>query len=230
MRNPFAYFSGSGSENLKLGPRSLELPHLSHPVKKLGYWLGLSLVFSDNQWTGTGETGTMPRARVRSSMNTPKLALLSVSDKQGLAAFAEVLCRRHGYTLLSTGGTARLLQEKGLPVTEVGRHTGFPEIMDGRVKTLHPKIHGGLLCRRDKPDHLAQAEANGIALIDLVVVNLYPFEQTVARPDVSLEEAIENIDIGGPSMLRSAAKNHESERVPGNPASASRSGSQAEAR
>ena len=85
-------------------------------------------------------------------------ALLSVSDKQGLAAFAEVLCRRHGYTLLSTGGTARLLQEKGLPVTEVGRHTGFPEIMDGRVKTLHPKIHGGLLCRRDKPEHLRQLE------------------------------------------------------------------------
>ena len=151
-------------------------------------------------------------------MHTPKLALLSVSDKQGLAAFAEVLCRRHGYTLLSTGGTARLLQEKGLPVTEVGRHTGFPEIMDGRVKTLHPKIHGGLLCRRDKPEHLAQAEANGIALIDLVVVNLYPFEQTVARPDVSLEEAIENIDIGGPSMLRSAAKNRESVTVVCDPA------------
>ncbi len=143
----------------------------------------------------------------------PKLALLSVSDKRGLVEFASALIRRHGYTLLSTGGTAKLLSDSGLAVTEVSRHTGFPEIMDGRVKTLHPKIHGGLLCRRDLPDHLAQAEKNGIALIDLVVVNLYPFEQTVARPGVSFEEAIENIDIGGPSMLRSAAKNHESVTV-----------------
>lgn len=142
-----------------------------------------------------------------------KLALLSVSDKSGLVDFATALVRRHGYVLLSTGGTARLLAEAGLPVTEVSRHTGFPEIMDGRVKTLHPKIHGGLLCRRDIPGHLAQAEANGIALIDLVVVNLYPFEATVARTGVSREEAIENIDIGGPSMLRSAAKNHESVTV-----------------
>ncbi|MDP3073161.1 MAG: bifunctional phosphoribosylaminoimidazolecarboxamide formyltransferase/IMP cyclohydrolase [Opitutaceae bacterium] len=143
----------------------------------------------------------------------PKLALLSVSDKRGLAEFAAALVREHGYTLLSTGGTAKLLAEKGLPVTEVGQHTGFPEIMEGRVKTLHPKIHGGLLCRRDKPDHLAQARQNDIALIDLVVVNLYPFEQTVAKPGVHFEEAIENIDIGGPSMLRSAAKNHESVTV-----------------
>ena len=143
----------------------------------------------------------------------PKLALLSVSDKSGLAEFAEALVRRHGYTLLSTGGTAKLLAERGLPVTEVSKHTGFPEIMDGRVKTLHPKIHGGLLCRRDLPSHLAQAEANGIGLIDLVVVNLYPFEATVAKEGVSREEAIENIDIGGPSMLRSAAKNHESVTV-----------------
>ncbi len=142
-----------------------------------------------------------------------KLALLSVSDKKGLAEFASALVRDHGYTLLSTGGTARMLLEKGLPVTEVGAHTGFPEIMEGRVKTLHPKIHGGLLCRRDKPEHLAQAAENGIELIDLVVVNLYPFEETVARPDVAFEEAIENIDIGGPSMLRSAAKNHESVTV-----------------
>ena len=116
-------------------------------------------------------------------------------------------------TLLSTGGTARLLAAQGIPVTEVSRHTGFPEIMEGRVKTLHPKIHGGLLCRRDKPEHLAEAERNGIELIDLVVVNLYPFEQTVARPGVAFEEAIENIDIGGPSMLRSAAKNFESVTV-----------------
>jgi phosphoribosylaminoimidazolecarboxamide formyltransferase / IMP cyclohydrolase len=148
----------------------------------------------------------------------PKLALLSVSDKRGLVEFATALVKEHGFTLLSTGGTAKLLAEKGLPVTEVGQHTGFPEIMEGRVKTLHPKIHGGLLCRRDKPDHLAQARQNDIALIELVVVNLYPFEQTVAKPDVHFEEAIENIDIGGPSMLRSAAKNHESVTVVCDPA------------
>lgn len=142
-----------------------------------------------------------------------KLALLSVSDKRGLVEFASALVAQHGYTLLSTGGTAKLLADRGLPVTEVSQHTGFPEIMEGRVKTLHPKIHGGLLCRRDKAEHLAQAARNEIALIDLVVVNLYPFEETVAKPHVTLEEAIENIDIGGPSMLRSAAKNHESVTV-----------------
>jgi len=142
-----------------------------------------------------------------------KLALLSVSDKSGLADFAATLVKEHGYRLLSTGGTARLLAEKGLPVTEVSAHTGFPEMMEGRVKTLHPKIHGGLLCRRDKPDHLAAAAEHGIGLIDLVVVNLYPFEETVAKPDVTRELAIENIDIGGPSMLRSAAKNHEAVTV-----------------
>ena len=142
-----------------------------------------------------------------------KFALLSVSDKRDLAEFAASLVRDHGYTLLSTGGTAKALLERGLPVTEVGQYTGFPEIMAGRVKTLHPKIHGGLLCRRDKPAHLAEAARNGIELIDLVVVNLYPFEQTVARPGVEFEEAIENIDIGGPSMLRSAAKNHASVTV-----------------
>jgi phosphoribosylaminoimidazolecarboxamide formyltransferase/IMP cyclohydrolase len=147
-----------------------------------------------------------------------KLALLSVSDKRGLVDFATALVREHGYTLLSTGGTARLLAEKGLPVTEVSQHTGFPEIMEGRVKTLHPRIHGGLLCRRDKPEHLAEAEKNDIELIDLVVVNLYPFEQTVAKPGVHIEEAIENIDIGGPSMLRSAAKNHDSVTVVCDPA------------
>jgi phosphoribosylaminoimidazolecarboxamide formyltransferase/IMP cyclohydrolase len=147
-----------------------------------------------------------------------RYALLSVSDKRGLGEFAAALVRRHGFTLLSTGGTAKLLTEQGLPVTEVSRHTGFPEIMEGRVKTLHPKVHGGLLCRRDKPDHLRQAEENDIALIDLVVVNLYPFEQTVANPNVHFEEAIENIDIGGPSMLRSAAKNHASVTVVCDPA------------
>ncbi len=147
-----------------------------------------------------------------------KLALLSVSDKRGLAGFASALVRQHGFTLLSTGGTAKLLAEAGLPVTEVGKHTGFPEIMEGRVKTLHPKIHGGLLCRRDKAEHLAQAKENAIELIELVVVNLYPFEQTVATPHVGLEVAIENIDIGGPAMLRSAAKNHESVTVVCDPA------------
>src|SRR5690349_8682040 len=148
----------------------------------------------------------------------PRLALLSVSDKRGLVEFATSLVRTHGYKILSTGGTAKLLAEKGLPVTEVSQHTGFPEIMEGRVKTLHPKIHGGLLCRRDKPDHLAQARQNAIELIDLVVVNLYPFEQTVAKPGVHFEEAIENIDIGGPSMLRSAAKNHQDVTVVCDPA------------
>lgn len=142
-----------------------------------------------------------------------KLALVSVSDKRGLVEFATALVRQHGYRILSTGGTAKLLGGAGLPVTEVGAHTGFPEIMEGRVKTLHPKVHGGLLCRRDKPEHLAQAREHGIDLIDLVVVNLYPFEQTIAQPDASFEDAIENIDIGGPSMLRSAAKNHDSVTV-----------------
>src|SRR3954463_185205 len=157
--------------------------------------------------TGAVESGRMA-----------KFALLSVSDKRGLVEFATALVRAHRFTLLSTGGTAKLLAEKGLPVTEVSQHTGFPEIMEGRVKTLHPKIHGGLLCRRDKPEHLAEAKKNAIELIDLVVVNLYPFEQTVAKPHVEFEEAIENIDIGGPSMLRSAAKNHESVSVVCDPA------------
>ncbi len=142
-----------------------------------------------------------------------KLALLSVSDKRGLVDFATALVQQHGYKLISTGGTAKLLAEAKLPVTEVSSHTGFPEMMEGRVKTLHPKIHGGLLARRNKADHLAAAQQHGIDLIDLVVVNLYPFEQTVAKPHVEFEEAIENIDIGGPSMLRSAAKNHESVTV-----------------
>ena len=147
-----------------------------------------------------------------------KTALLSVSDKSGLVPFARALVETHGYRLLSTGGTAKLLEKEGVPVTEVSDHTGFPEMMEGRVKTLHPKIHGGLLARRDKEDHLASAKAHGIDLIDLVVVNLYPFEETVAKPDVSFEEAIENIDIGGPSMLRSAAKNHAAVTVVVDPA------------
>ena len=146
-----------------------------------------------------------------------KRALLSVSDKTGLADFARVLVGR-GYQLISTGGTAGMLREAGLPVGDISDYTGFPEMMEGRLKTLHPKVHGGLLCRRDNPDHLAQAKAHGIGMIDLVVVNLYPFEQTIARPQCILAEAIENIDIGGPSMLRSAAKNHAAVTVVCDPA------------
>ncbi|MDR3228443.1 MAG: bifunctional phosphoribosylaminoimidazolecarboxamide formyltransferase/IMP cyclohydrolase [Puniceicoccales bacterium] len=148
----------------------------------------------------------------------PRYALLSVSDKTGLAPFARTLVEKHGYTLLSTGGTAKLLRENAIPVTDVSEHTGSPEIMEGRVKTLHPKIHGGLLCRRDSAEHLAQAAQHGIALIDIVVVNLYPFETTVAKPGCSFADAVENIDIGGPSMLRSAAKNHAAVAVVTDPA------------
>lgn len=137
-----------------------------------------------------------------------KLALISVSDKTGVLEFAKELVHHHHYTILSTGGTAKLLSSNGIPVTEVSDYTGFPEMMDGRVKTLHPKIHGGLLCLRNNPSHMEQAKEHNISMIDLVVVNLYPFEDTVAKPDCTLEDAIENIDIGGPSMLRSAAKNH----------------------
>ena len=144
-------------------------------------------------------------------------ALISVSDKSGIVDFARGLALR-GVQLISTGGTARVLAEAGLSVTPVEEVTGFPEMMDGRVKTLHPKIHGGLLARRDNPDHLAAMEAHGIASIDLLVVNLYPFEQTTARPDCTFEEAIENIDIGGPAMLRSAAKNHRDVAVVVDPA------------
>jgi phosphoribosylaminoimidazolecarboxamide formyltransferase / IMP cyclohydrolase len=139
-------------------------------------------------------------------------ALVSVSDKRGLVEFARALAR-HGVQMLSTGGTAKLLADAGIPVLQVGEYTGFPEMMDGRVKTLHPKIHGGLLGRRDVPAHMDAMRAHGIEPIDLVVVNLYPFRETVAKPGVTFEEAIENIDIGGPSMLRSAAKNHESVTV-----------------
>ena len=137
-----------------------------------------------------------------------KNALISVSDKSGLVPFAKALVEQHGYHLLSTGGTAKLLEKENIPVTEVSDYTGFPEMMEGRVKTLHPKIHGGLLARRDKEEHMRAAAEHKIEMIDLVVVNLYPFEETVAKHDVTFELAIENIDIGGPSMLRSAAKNH----------------------
>ncbi len=134
-------------------------------------------------------------------------ALLSVSDKSGIVEFARALAAL-GVELLSTGGTAQLLAKESVAVTEVSAYTGFPEMLDGRVKTLHPKIHGGLLARRDDPAHLAALKSAGIALIDLLVVNLYPFQATVADPDCSFDEAIENIDIGGPALLRAAAKNH----------------------
>ena len=135
-------------------------------------------------------------------------ALLSVSDKTGLLEFASALGNEFNVELISTGGTARFLRDAGLKVADVSEVTGFPEMMDGRVKTLHPKIHGGLLALRDNPQHLQAMKDHGIQAIDLLCVNLYPFQQTVAKPDVSLEEAIENIDIGGPAMIRSAAKNH----------------------
>ena len=147
----------------------------------------------------------------------PKRALLSVSDKTGLVEFAQALAQA-GYDLISTGGTAKALREAGLKVSDISDVTGFPEMLDGRVKTLHPKVHGGLLFLRDNPEHVAQAKAHDIAPIDLVVVNLYPFEQTIAKPGVTLEHAIENIDIGGPSMLRSAAKNYRSVTVITDPA------------
>ncbi|MBB3294695.1 phosphoribosylaminoimidazolecarboxamide formyltransferase/IMP cyclohydrolase [Mitsuaria sp. BK045] len=133
-------------------------------------------------------------------------ALISVSDKTGIVEFAQAL-HALNVRLLSTGGTAKLLADAGLPVTEVAQHTGFPEMLDGRVKTLHPKIHGGLLARRDLPEHVAAIQQHGIDTIDILAVNLYPFESTVAKPGCTLEDAIENIDIGGPAMVRSAAKN-----------------------
>ncbi|MFN0184357.1 MAG: bifunctional phosphoribosylaminoimidazolecarboxamide formyltransferase/IMP cyclohydrolase [Aquabacterium sp.] len=136
----------------------------------------------------------------------PLTALLSVSDKTGIVDFARALHQR-GVKLLSTGGTARTLAEAGLPVADVASVTGFPEMLDGRVKTLHPKVHGGLLARRDKPEHMAALAAHGIGTIDILAINLYPFAQATARADCTLDDAIENIDIGGPAMLRAAAKN-----------------------
>ena len=137
-------------------------------------------------------------------------ALLSVSDKTGIVEFARALAAR-GVRLLSTGGTAKLLAESGLNVTEVAAHTGSPEILDGRVKTLHPKIHGGLLARRDSAEHMDTIKAAGIDRIDMLVVNLYPFRETVAKPGCTFADAVENIDIGGPATLRAAAKNHGTE-------------------
>ena len=136
------------------------------------------------------------------------VALLSVSDKSGLVPLAEALHRTHGYQLLSSGGTAKVLEQAGLPVTRVSEHTGAPEILGGRVKTLHPRVHGGILAKRGDASHQADLEQQNIAPIDVVVVNLYPFRETIARPDVTWDQAIENIDIGGPAMVRAAAKNH----------------------
>ena len=144
-------------------------------------------------------------------------ALISVSDKSGVVEFAQRL-RSAGWEIIATGGTMKLLREKGVEVINISDVTGFPEICDGRVKTLHPKVHGGLLARRDNPSHLQALKENGIEFIDMVCVNLYPFRQTIAKPDVTMEDAIENIDIGGPSMLRSAAKNYRDVTVICDPA------------
>lgn len=149
-------------------------------------------------------------------MNKIKLALISVSDKTNIAEFAQALSGL-GVGILSTGGTARTIKDAGVPVRDVADYTGFPEMMDGRIKTLHPKIHGGLLAMRDNEEHVSQAKKHGIEFIDMVVVNLYPFESTIAKPDVELAEAIENIDIGGPTMIRSAAKNYQYVAVVTNP-------------
>ena len=135
-----------------------------------------------------------------------KRALISVSDKTGVVAFAESLTK-FGVQIISTGGTAKTLRDNGIEVAEVSDVTGFPEMMDGRVKTLHPKIHGAFLALRDNAEHVESLNAHGIEPIDLVVVNLYPFEETIAKADVSLSEAVEQIDIGGPAMIRSASKN-----------------------
>jgi phosphoribosylaminoimidazolecarboxamide formyltransferase/IMP cyclohydrolase len=144
-------------------------------------------------------------------------AVVSVSDKQGLGEFAKVLADLK-VEILSTGGTAKSLREQGIKVIDVSEYTGFPEMMEGRVKTLHPKVHGGILADRDKPDHMAQMKAQGIKRIDMVVVNLYPFEATVAKPGCTLEDAIENIDIGGPTLLRASAKNYKHVTVVVDPA------------
>ena len=143
-------------------------------------------------------------------------ALLSVSNKSGIVDFADGLVRS-GYQIISSGGTHAVLQAEGIPVMRVSDYTGSPEILDGRVKTLHPKIHGGILAQRDNASHDLDRKVNRIELIDIVAVNLYPFKETVAKPDVTLADAIENIDIGGPSMVRSAAKNYKDVAVLTNP-------------
>ena len=144
-------------------------------------------------------------------------ALLSVSNKEGIVELASSLHYDYNYDLISSGGTAKVIADAGIPVSKVSEYTGSPEILGGRVKTLHPKVHGGILAKRDDEVHDADREANGIGLIDIVVVNLYPFQETVAKPDVTWDEAIENIDIGGPTMVRSAAKNHKHVSILTNP-------------
>lgn len=141
-------------------------------------------------------------------MSKIKRAIISVSNKTGIVEFAKEL-NEMGVEILSTGGTAKTLREAGIPVKDVSEHTGSPEMLDGRVKTLHPRIHGGLLARRDNPKDMEELKKYGIETIDMVVVNLYPFEETISKPGVTFGEAIENIDIGGPTMLRSASKNFQ---------------------
>ena len=144
------------------------------------------------------------------------LALLSVSNKEGITDLARSLVE-YGYGIISSGGTYKVIRDAGIPVKRVSDYTGAPEILGGRVKTLHPRIHGGILAKRDDEDHDKEREKNSIELIDVVVVNLYPFKETVAKPDVTWEDAIENIDIGGPTMVRSAAKNHAHVSILTNP-------------
>ena len=152
------------------------------------------------------------------SLGLIKRALISVTNKTGIVEFAQALESEFGVEIISTGGTARVLKEAGVKVIPIEAYTGFPEMMDGRVKTLHPRVHGGLLCRRDNRDHIADAQAHDIGMIDLVCVNLYEFEKTVENPHVTFADAIEHIDIGGPSMLRSAAKNNDFVTVVSDPA------------
>ena len=182
---------------------------MKYALQKAALWRGAAML---KKWLNRGlrlRCGRFSRIVWRVKIQR---ALLSVSDKTGLVPLAQILAAQ-GVELISTGGTAKTLREAGLKVKDISEHTGFPEMLDGRVKTLHPKVHGGLLFLRGNPGHEAAAAAHDIAPIDMVVVNLYPFEATVARPNVSLHDAIENIDIGGPSMLRSAAKNHDSVTV-----------------
>jgi len=178
---------------------------VSIDTPSLGWYSGAAAPFSSIREFSIG--GKMARI---------KTAIMSVWDKRGLVEFAQGLAE-FGVEILSTGGTAKLLAEAGLKVREVSDYTGFPEMMEGRIKTLHPKVHGGLLARRSKPEDMAQAQAHGIQMIDLVVINLYPFEATIAKPGVSLEDVIENIDIGGPAMLRAASKNYQDVVVVCNP-------------
>ena len=144
-------------------------------------------------------------------------ALLSVSNKEGIVDLASSLHYDYNYDLISSGGTAKVIADAGIPVSKVSEYTGSPEILNGRVKTLHPKVHGGILAQRGNPLHDIDMKSNGIGFIDIVVVNLYPFQATVAKADVTWEDAIENIDIGGPTMVRSAAKNHAHVSILTNP-------------